>query len=70
MNTEPISRFMNRVKVAAQSGSKDVRISVTDAQELTAAIGELLAERVKQLEAAPKANETITISVDGGGFKK
>lgn len=69
-NIEVIQRFMTRVRAAKQGRSKDVRMTTEDAQELSNAIGELLATRVSQLEAKPPVDETVvTVSVDGGSFR-
>lgn len=65
--TDPISKFMGRVKAAQQGRSKDVRLSIDEAQELTTAIGELLAIKL-QMVKAEKPAETMEIEVDGGTF--
>lgn len=65
--SDPIVKFMGRVKAAQQGRSKDVRLSIDEAQELTTAIGELLAIKLQNVKAE-KAPDTIEIKVDGGEF--
>ena len=65
--TDPISKFMNRVQAAQQGRSKDVRLSIEEAHELTTAIGELLAIKLQavKLNTSP---DVIEVKVDGGSF--
>lgn len=68
MSIEPISKFMNRVKTASQGRSKDVRLSLEEAQELMGAIGELMVSKISELEENAKPAEKLEIKVDGGNF--
>lgn len=68
MNLDTITKFMARVKAASQGRSKDVRLSLEEAQELVSAIGELMAAKISQLEEHTKPVEEIEIKIDGGGF--
>lgn len=65
MNTDPIKRFMSRVRGANASRSNEVRISTEDANELVASIGELLAGHVDKMQGKP---DVVQVSMDGGGL--
>lgn len=61
-----ISKFMTRVKTASQGRSKDIRLSIDEANELMAAIGELMAAKISLLKTEDKAPDVVEIKVDGG----
>lgn len=65
MNTDPIKRFMSRVRGANVSKAQEVRISTEEANELVATIGELLAGHVDKMQGKP---EVVQVSMDGGGL--
>lgn len=64
MTLDPIDAFIKRVKGAAAGRSKDVRLTIDEAQALVACLGELLAEHVVLKTNQPE--ETIKITVSGG----
>ena len=61
----PITRFMNKVKQLSNSNNKDVRISISEALELTACITELLATKITDTKPATLS----TVALDGGSLK-
>lgn len=64
MNLDAIEAFIKRVKGAAAGRSKDVRLTIEEAQMLVACLGELLAEHVELKSNQPE--ETIQITISGG----
>ncbi len=65
MNSDILQRFMGRVKAATAGRSKDVRMPVEEAQELCAALGELMAAKIAQLENNP-TDDVIVVVADAG----
>jgi hypothetical protein len=65
-----IKAFNDRVKVMNQSGSRDLTLTAADARNLHSDIFATLAlvtELTKKLQVTPE--ETIEVTMDGGGFK-
>jgi hypothetical protein len=67
MNVIPLQNFIKRVRGAAAGRSKDVRLTIEEAQELVGSLGELLAAHVDEIQKAP-VDQSITINLDGGKF--
>ncbi len=65
MNTDVIKKFMTRVRGANASKAGEVRISTDEANDLVAAIGELLAGHVDKMQGRP---DVVQVSMDGGGL--
>lgn len=69
MNVEPIQNFFKRVKAATAGRSKDMRLSMEEANDLVASIGELLAAHVDEIQRPVAAPEiTLSAKIDGGKF--
>ena len=68
MNVEPLQRFIKRVRTATAGRSREIKLSIDDAQELVNVLGELLAAHVDELQKRPTDQETVTIKLDGGKF--
>jgi len=74
VNPDIINAYMDRVRAAVQSRSREVRLTIPEAQELGAAIGQLLArtnrllEKVVDTQATASKVEPIEIRFDGGRF--
>lgn len=64
----PLVRFQARVRQAVQARSKDVRLSSEEANELSAAIGQMTA-RLAALEGKLATPDTDPGIVDGGSFR-
>lgn len=62
-----IKNFNERVKVMNQTGSKQLALSADEARNLHADIFNLLAN-IAELQVQPDAEQTASISLDGGGF--
>lgn len=65
-----LQNFNNRVKVMNQTNSKELVLSALEARNLHAEVFELLAQ-IAKLSAEPTKQDdgTITIQMDGGGFR-
>lgn len=71
MNNEPLKRFMARVKTAAKARTPDVRMPISEANELAATIAELLMEVMEKRDAVvPRTGGSFEIHIDGGELKK
>jgi hypothetical protein len=64
MNYEPIDTFLTRAKQMTRSGSKDMRLSLQEANMLAISIAELLGQLQRQ---APVTALAPTV-IDGGSF--
>ena len=75
INTIPIQKFIQQVKVADSGQHKEIRMNIQEAKSLMFALSTVLANtqgRLEQLIVDNKAtgDETVTISMDGGsGWK-
>ena len=69
MNTDPLKRFVSRIKSAAHAGTREVRLPIGEANELTACIAELLIEALGRKQGEAEAID-MQISVDGGALKR
>lgn len=74
INTDIIDIFMDRTRVAGHANSKEVRLTMNEAQELVVAISQMFA-RINGLLEKSLANsessakmETVSIIMDGGKF--
>lgn len=63
MNLDPIKRFLSRAKAAQASKATEVRMPAQEAQELSLALAELMAQA---LHAQAPEPTTIRVEVDGG----
>ena len=75
LNTIPIQKFIQQVKVADSGQHKEIKMSIHEAKNLMLSMSTLLANnqgRLEQLIVDYKTTgeETVTISMDGGsGWK-
>lgn len=67
MDTIALQKFFARVRSGMAAGSKDIRLTMAEANELCAAIGEVVSLRLAQATAPPPASATTT---DGGSLKE
>lgn len=65
-----ITNFNNRIKTMNQTNSKQLILSADEARNLHADIFSLLTN-IAELQTKPDATvpESLTLSLDGGGFK-
>jgi hypothetical protein len=72
INTTPITQFIQQVKGAESSNSREVRLDITTAKNLAFTLGIVMSRMNGDLEKFVKeystksSNETITISMDAG----
>jgi len=73
INTIPIQQFIQVVKTAEGSNQKEIRIPLTQAKALVYALGTVMANHQGRLEKlivdnkSSADNETVTVTMDGGG---
>ena len=73
INTIPIQQFIQVVKTAEGSNQKEIRIPLTQAKALAYALGTVMANHQGRLEKliidnkSSADNETVTVTMDGGG---
>lgn len=73
INTLPIQQFIQQVKSADLSQQKEIKLDIKTAKNLAFCLGEISAKLLedydKILKQPSNSNiESITISMDGGGF--
>jgi hypothetical protein len=74
INTTPITQFIQLVKAAEISQSKEVKLTIQQARLLNLAFSEILIKMNQDYESmynALKASvnpEVVTVQLDGGGF--
>ena len=61
-----IQRFLDRVKQAAKTGAKDIRITTAEATEIAATLAQILAAQMTVNTAHTTTSQSI--SLDGGSF--
>lgn len=70
LNNAPIDAFAEKVKMAARSKSRDVRLSIEDATELSAVLVQLLARQNQLLQQIAEMSTSLQnsgpISMSGG----
>jgi hypothetical protein len=72
INTTPITQFIQQVKGAESSNSREVRLDITTAKNLAFTLGIVMSRMNGDLEKFVKeystksSDETITISMDAG----
>lgn len=75
INTIPLEQFLQQVKSAKQSNSKDVKLTMQQAEILALTIGQITTRLHGELEqlvaqnATRQENEVVNVEMDGGGFK-
>jgi hypothetical protein len=70
LNTVPLQQFINQVKSADASRSKDIRLDITTAKNLAFALGIVMSRLHGDLEKLvsenKKTEEVIDVQLDGG----
>jgi nitrogen fixation protein FixH len=69
MNLDPVKRFLTRAKAAQASKATEVRMPVQEAQDLSLALAELMAQALHAQQAQAPEPTTVKVEVDGGGFR-
>lgn len=74
INTLPVQQFIQQVKSAELSQQKEIKIDIKTAKTLAFCLAEISARLVEDYDKLIRQStnnsnlETITISMDGGGF--
>ena len=75
INLSPITQFIQQVRSAEQTQSKEVKISIQQARMLVLALAECMDKLNQDYESMFNAlknsasTEIVSVSMDGGGFK-
>jgi hypothetical protein len=75
INLTPITQFTQQLRAAELSQSKEVKMTIQQARLLSLALGEIQDQLYQDYTALfqqlknSSANEVVSISMDGGGFK-
>ena len=73
INTIPIQQFIQVVKTAETTNQKEIRIPLVQAKALAYALGTVMTNHQGRLEKliidnkSSADNETVTVTMDGGG---
>lgn len=76
INTTPITQFIQQVRSAELSQSKEVKLSIQQARMLSMALTELMEKVLRDYETMfnqlkkSTENEVVTVELDGGGFEE
>lgn len=74
INTNPISQFVQLLKAAELSQSKEVKMPIAQARLLSSALNDILLkinqdyENLYQTLRQNQGQEPVSVSMDGGGF--
>jgi hypothetical protein len=74
INLTPFTQFIQQVRGAEQSQSKEIKLSIQQARMLSLALTECLDKLNKDYETLfnelkkSQDNDVVTVSMDGGGF--
>lgn len=73
MNNDAVNKFLERVRSAQRSRSKEVRLTIDEANEIATNIAQLLGQSTKLLndivELQKNQGTSTNVAMDGGGFK-
>ncbi len=74
INTFPIQQFIQQVKAADLNQQKEIKIDIKTAKSLAYCLGEVNSRLLEDYDALlarllQNSGESVTISMDGGGFK-
>lgn len=76
INLTPIQQFANSVRAAELANQKEVKITIQQARLLNLTLLEMMDKLNRDLETVYSAlknsssTETLTVSMDGGGFEE
>jgi hypothetical protein len=71
MSYETLDAFMARVRKANATGGRNITLTIGEAADLSAAIGQLFLRQAAILEnvTKPASDDVIELHVNGGSFK-
>jgi hypothetical protein len=76
INTTPITQFIQQVRSAELSQSKEVKLSIQQARMISMALTELMEKVLRDYETMlnqlkkSAENEVVNVELDGGGFEE
>jgi hypothetical protein len=76
INQTPITQFIQQVRTADQTQSKEVKLSIQQARALVLVLSEMQAKLLQDYETMFNElkksidTEVITVTMDGGGFEE
>jgi hypothetical protein len=76
INQTPITQFIQQVRTADQTQSKEVKLSIQQARALVLVLSEMQIKLLQDYETMFNQlkksvdSETITVTMDGGGFEQ
>jgi hypothetical protein len=76
INLTPVTQFIQQVRVAEQTQSREVKLSIQQARALTLALAEIQDKLLQDYETLfnelkkSQDTEVITVTMDGGGFSE
>jgi hypothetical protein len=66
-DSTPLQNFMARVRTAAQMNAKDIKLTTSEALEISACLVQILAAQAAMASQKPQ-QQPIKAILDGGGF--
>jgi hypothetical protein len=75
INPTPITQLVQQIRSAEQTQAKEVKIPIQQARQLALTLAEMQDKLIRDYETLytdlknSVANETVTVSMDGGGFE-
>jgi len=76
INLTPVTQFIQQVRVAEQTQSREVKINIQQARALALVLAEMQEKLLQDYETMFNAlkksidTEVVTVSMDGGGFEE
>jgi hypothetical protein len=76
INQTPITQFIQQVRIADQTQSKEVKMSIQQARALVLVLSEMQVKLLQDYETMFNElkksvdTEVITVTMDGGGFEE
>lgn len=75
INTIPLQQFIQLVKAAELSQSKEIRLDIKTAKTLVYCLSEINSKLVENYDVLlqrllESTNQSVTIQMDGGGFSR
>lgn len=76
INTTPVTQFIQQVRTAEQTQSKEVKLSIQQARALVLVLSEMQVKLLQDYETMFNQlkksvdSEVITVTMDGGGFEQ
>jgi archaellum component FlaC len=70
LNLDSVEKFLEKVRSANRSRSKNIQLSLEEAQELSTTIAQIMVKYTNSLQKITELNnQSTSIEVRGGGFK-